>query len=301
MRLQSFLRAGCALPLALLLSVPASGSSLHTFASSNEGWQIVSYPFRTHVPAPVMSALPFDASNGLPPGSVRVGDIYSETGIAAPADHLGNQASIYGGSISYDILIRFSDNVTYPAVVLNGGTKSIYYDAPSPPIGVWQSRTVPLTETGWRMSGTSVPATLTDFMDVLSNLAGIYIYTEWNTGADDTNVDNIALPIGGPTGVGGSTPSARGLIMQPAFPNPSGASSAIAFTLGEPGRVTVSVFDVRGQRIKTLAAGRFVSGLATFAWDGHTDAGEAAPSGIYFARVMTASGEVATQKIVRVR
>jgi hypothetical protein len=31
------------------------------------------------------------------------------------------------------------------------------------------------------------------FKEVLSNLVGLYIYTEWHTGADDTNVDNVRM------------------------------------------------------------------------------------------------------------
>jgi flagellar hook assembly protein FlgD len=50
-----------------------------------------------------------------------------------------------------------------------------------------------------------------------------------------------------------------------------------------------------------LASQRFVADRATFTWDGKTDEGKSAPSGIYFARVVTASGERATRKFVRIR
>jgi len=70
---------------------------------------------------------------------------------------------------------------------------SLYYDAPSPTVSVWEHRTIPLTEAGWKVGGTSAVATQADFKTVLSNLAGLYIYTEWHTGLDDTSVDNIAL------------------------------------------------------------------------------------------------------------
>ena len=294
-------RGGYALLLVPLFSVPAFGSSFHSFDAGNEGWQIVSYPFRSHVAAPGSSALPFDGAFGNPAGSVRAGDVQPETGIMAPADHLGNHASIYGDTLRYDILIRFSDNVTYPAVVLNGGTMSLYYDAPSPVVGVWESRKVPLSEAGWKVSGTFAVATQTDFMNVISNLAGVYIYTEWHTGADDTNVDNISMPIGRPTGVAGGAPSARAVLMRPAFPNPSARATEIAFTLDHPGLVTVAVFDVHGRLVRTLATQRFVIDHATVAWDGKTEGGEDAPSGTYFARVTAAAGGVATGKIVRVR
>jgi hypothetical protein len=164
-----------------------------SFDLDAQNWNIVSYPFQSHVQNPTTSALSHDGAFGNPPGSVRVGDIYSETGISAPVQYLGGKLAFYGGSLSYDIYIRFSDNVTYPAVVLNGGTFSLYYDAPSPPLNAWQGRTVPLSESGWKVAGSGVAATESNFKTVLSNLVGIYIYTEWNTGPDDTNVDNVQM------------------------------------------------------------------------------------------------------------
>jgi hypothetical protein len=178
--------------VASVTNVPPSGLT-NMFDLTSENWLIVSYPFRSNVQSPQTSSLSFDGSFGNPLGSVRVGDVYAETGIAAPVQYLGDKSASYGGILAYDIYIRYTDNTTYPAVVLNGGTMSLYYDAPSPPLNAWQHRTVPLSEAGWKVSSSGAPATETVFRAVLSNLVGLYIYTEWNTGADDTNVDNISM------------------------------------------------------------------------------------------------------------
>jgi hypothetical protein len=138
-----------------------------------------------------MGNLPWDGANGLPPGSVRVGDFFGETGIAAPAAWLGDRSSSYGGHLGYDILLRNTDGVVYPAAILNGGTMSVYFDAPTPPLNQWTAMTIPLTEAGWRVSSNGAAATAEQFLFVLEHLAGIYLYTEWHTGADDTNVDNV--------------------------------------------------------------------------------------------------------------
>lgn len=164
-----------------------------SFDLDSQDWTIVIYPFRSHAQNPATSALSHDGAFGNPPGSVRVGDIYSETGISAPAQYLGAKLGYYGGSFSYDIYLRYSDNVPYPAVVLNGGSLSLYYDAPSPPLNAWQGRTVPLSEAGWKVAGTGDAVTEAVFKTVLSNLVGLYIYTEWNTGDDDTSVDNVQM------------------------------------------------------------------------------------------------------------
>lgn len=178
---------------AVLSATRADADLTAAFVAGNEGWTTVNYPFRSHAGAPAQSPLAWDGGNGLPPGSVRVGDVYPETGIAAPAAWLGNRASSYGGSLTYDILIRYSDNTVYPAAILNGGTMSVYFDAPPPTTGIWQARTIPLAAGGWRVSSNGAIATADQILFVLEHLTGLYLYTEWHTGADDSNVDNIVF------------------------------------------------------------------------------------------------------------
>ncbi len=166
-----------------------------TFDSDAEGWEIVSDPFRGHVATPSSQPATFDATTGLPAGSLRVGDVYFATSISAPASVLGNRLDLYGTELSYDILLELSDDVAYPAATLNGGTMSLYYDLDSPPVGVWENVQIPLSEAGWRVGVTDTPATQAEFQSVLSTLSGIYILTEWYTGDDDTSVDNISIGI----------------------------------------------------------------------------------------------------------
>ena len=78
-------------------------------------------------------------------------------------------------------------------MVLHAGSTSLYFDMPSPPLNAWQRNTLPLSEAGWKVSGTGAIATEAVFKAVLSNLAGLYIYTEWHSGPDDTSIDNIAM------------------------------------------------------------------------------------------------------------
>ncbi len=180
----------------LLVRSDAHAAVVSTFDSAPDGWRVVSYPFRSHSSTPATTNAGFDASGGNPPGSIRIGDVYGETGVAAPAQYLMNAQVYYGGTLAYDIFLRYTDNVTYPAIVLNAGTRSLYYDTPSPPVNAWSHRVIPLTEAGWRVSGSHAPATPADLVSALANLQGLYIYTEWHTGADDTNVDNVLLAAG---------------------------------------------------------------------------------------------------------
>jgi Laminin B (Domain IV)/FlgD Ig-like domain len=266
-------------------AAPASATN-STFDTSNEGWAIVSYPFQSHVAEPGTAPLPFDGSFGHPPGSVRVGDVFGETGVSAPAAFLGDKSASYGDTLTYDIFLRFTDHVAYPAVVLNGGTMSLYYDALSPALNTWEHQVVPLSETGWRVSDSGLLATQGQFQAVLQNLVGLYIYTEWNTGDDDTNVDNVNM--GGAVTAVTQQPPATVIAMK-ASPNPFKRSTSISFMAPRAGSGDLKVLTVAGQVVRRLTLPAGGSGKQTIVWDGMDHNGAPVPSGIYYCLVGSAS------------
>jgi hypothetical protein len=78
-----------------------------------------------------------------------------------------------------------------------------------------------------------------------------------------------------------------------------GASSSSA--LGEVRtRVEVSVYNVRGQRVKSVYSNAVFSGFMTLAWDGTDSYNQAVPAGVYFLRVI-AGNETAVRKVVILR
>jgi hypothetical protein len=83
------------------------------------------------------------------------------------------------------------------------------------------------------------------------------------------------------TGVTATTPRPLGLR---AFPNPFNPQTTIAFTLNGNARVRLTVHDVRGRVVRTLADGDMAAGEHALQWDGRDDAGRTVASGVYFAR-----------------
>ena len=73
-----------------------------------------------------------------------------------------------------------------------------------------------------------------------------------------------------------------------ARPNPFNPSTTIEFSLAEESRVNLRVFDCAGRVIRTLADTEFEAGPHAAVWDGTTDAGRRAASGVYFVRIETA-------------
>jgi hypothetical protein len=86
----------------------------------------------------------------------------------------------------------------------------------------------------------------------------------------------------------------------PASPNPFNPTTKLGFTLREPGEASLSVYNVRGELVVQLAAGRFESGPHSVEWNGQDTHGRPSSSGVYFAR-LCAGGIVMTEELVLVR
>jgi hypothetical protein len=85
-----------------------------------------------------------------------------------------------------------------------------------------------------------------------------------------------------------------------AFPNPFNPATTLAFTSPRDGRVTVAVYDLQGRLVRTLVSGAFAAGEHQVRWDGLTDGGRRAGSGVYMARI-DAAGDRAAAKLMLVK
>jgi hypothetical protein len=86
----------------------------------------------------------------------------------------------------------------------------------------------------------------------------------------------------------------------PAVPNPSGGPVGIAYALPQEAVVSLKVYNLSGQLVKTLVAGKEQPGYKHVSWDGRSENGSKAASGVYFYR-MEAGSFTATQKMVVIR
>jgi len=72
-------------------------------------------------------------------------------------------------------------------------------------------------------------------------------------------------------------------------PNPMNPKADISFTLAQPGRVRVAIYDLAGRLVKTIHEGDFPAGTNTVSWNGSAGPGVHAASGVYFVSVETAT------------
>lgn len=75
-----------------------------------------------------------------------------------------------------------------------------------------------------------------------------------------------------------------------AYPNPFNPSTSIAFSLDQPGRASVVVFDTRGRSVRSLIDGPLAAGSHSITWDGTDEVGGRVASGVYHVRLVLDQG-----------
>ncbi len=70
-----------------------------------------------------------------------------------------------------------------------------------------------------------------------------------------------------------------------AGPNPFNPTTTVSFSLPHAGVIHLAIFDIRGERIVTLAEGLHAAGAHTVTWNGHDQHGRAVASGAYFLKL----------------
>ncbi|MGD9403063.1 MAG: FlgD immunoglobulin-like domain containing protein, partial [bacterium] len=101
-------------------------------------------------------------------------------------------------------------------------------------------------------------------------------------------------------GVGEDEPGAAARISLSATPNPFTSATSVAFALPREDDVSLSVYDIRGRVMKTLASGRHEAGIYAIEWDGRDLHGRRAAPGVYFLR-LAAGPDVSLKKIIMLK
>jgi len=81
------------------------------------------------------------------------------------------------------------------------------------------------------------------------------------------------------------------------YPNPFNPSTTITFEMAQAGRVLIEIYNIKGQRVKTLTNGMYNAGSYRLIWNGEDESGNGVVSGVYFYR-MTTEGYAKTLKML---
>jgi len=97
------------------------------------------------------------------------------------------------------------------------------------------------------------------------------------------NVDNAAIPVSTRSVAMsvGTERAEEGLGLVRNYPNPANPGTEIEFSLVEDGRVVLTVYNILGQRVRTLVDERRSAGTHTIEWDSTDEEGDLVPVGVY--------------------
>ena len=90
------------------------------------------------------------------------------------------------------------------------------------------------------------------------------------------------------------------LRLEPVFPNPFNPSANVSFVLPQKGLVDVVIYNVAGERVRSLLHETREEGPHVVPWSGENDTGQHVASGVYWVRLVYAD-ETLIQKMVLVR
>jgi len=89
-------------------------------------------------------------------------------------------------------------------------------------------------------------------------------------------------------------------VLQQNYPNPFNAETLIRYEVPYHGPVDVSIYDLIGKKIKTLASGNHNQGIYSIYWNGTDQSGSPVSNGVYICQ-MTARGATTHIKVVFLR
>lgn len=100
---------------------------------------------------------------------------------------------------------------------------------------------------------------------------------KWTMGADETSVEQLKAQI-----------SSCRLFNN--YPNPFNPSTTLSFSLPSADQVTLTIYNSLGAPVRTLLSGSMAEGHHSVQWNGQDDAGNAAPSGVYYYELISSHG-----------
>ncbi|HPT71906.1 MAG TPA: T9SS type A sorting domain-containing protein [Candidatus Cloacimonadota bacterium] len=84
------------------------------------------------------------------------------------------------------------------------------------------------------------------------------------------------------------------------YPNPFTSTANIRYTLSKSNEVNISIYNLKGQLVKTISNPQSKTGINSISWDGKDQSGEDTAAGIYFCKIK-AGNKTLTSKVLRLK
>jgi uncharacterized repeat protein (TIGR02543 family) len=155
------------------------------------------------------------------------------------------------------------------------------------PAGTFETIATEIPNTGSYLWTLTDPASSNAFFKVVAHSASSSL-DGWDISDRHFDIGGGALAVG--------EPRVTELNLLPISPNPARGQVRLEFQLPTEANVNLSIIDITGRRVGTLASGTYGAGHHPMTWEGRGDQGRVAP-GVYFAR-FTAGKRVITRRFV---
>jgi flagellar hook assembly protein FlgD len=77
------------------------------------------------------------------------------------------------------------------------------------------------------------------------------------------------------------------LALEQNYPNPFNPTTTIRYSLDEQGMMSLDIYNIKGQLVKSLYHGNAEAGSHSVIWNGRDNSGKACASGVYFYKLRT--------------
>ncbi len=143
----------------------------------------------------------------------------------------------------------------------------------------------------------SLPYTGTYYADAFPYY-GTYNGKEATIGNNATGTYLISVNVQGPTSVEEEDALPREFALDQNFPNPFNPVTTIQYRLKEPVHVNITIYNIMGQKVRTLVDVKQNTGSYAIQWNSVDDFGQHVASGLYFYRIQAGDKFVKTNKMI---
>ncbi len=122
--------------------------------------------------------------------------------------------------------------------------------------------------------------------------SGGYIYLRFVLNSDDSVddpgwwIDDVQIVASTGASAGNNLPPAKTRLYKN-YPNPFNPSTCIKYSLASDSVVDLSIYNIKGQKVRTIVNAKQQAGEKEFIWSGEDDSHKSVTSGIYFYTLLT--------------
>ncbi len=88
------------------------------------------------------------------------------------------------------------------------------------------------------------------------------------------------------------------ILLSQNYPNPFNPTTTISFSIQEESDIEISIYSIKGQKVKTLVNNRFTQGDHSKIWNSDDDLGKSVSSGIYYYKIKAGNQETVKRMLL---